>query len=106
MSSVGPTRTSGKGPYRAGIRGYSGHLMSASPTPRVGARVLIGVISIKGFRPPRSARGDVDKFGAIEHLASLFAIEIAFPGGNDDGCDAVADQIAERARHANEPVDR
>ncbi len=38
-------------------------------------------------------------------LPCLVAVEVAFPGGNDDGGNAVADQVAERTRHADEPVD-
>src|SRR6266481_3446040 len=52
------------------------------------------------------ARGHIDHFVAVEHLPSLGSVEVAFPGGDDDGGDAIADQIAERARHADEPVDR
>jgi Sodium:dicarboxylate symporter family len=32
--------------------------------------------------------------------------DVLFPGGDDDRRDAIADQIAERPRHADKPVDR
>jgi hypothetical protein len=65
-------------------------------------------------RPPPAARdlvhaltrGHVDQFFAVENMLCLVAIEIAFPRRNDDSGNAVADQIAERTRHADEPVDR
>src|SRR5882757_10614075 len=53
-----------------------------------------------------SARRDVDHFSAVEHAPRLVAIEIVFPCRDDDGRHAVADQVAERAGHADEPVDR
>ena len=42
----------------------------------------------------------------VENVLCLVAVEIVFPGRNDHGGNAVADQIAERARHADEPADR
>jgi hypothetical protein len=52
------------------------------------------------------SRRHVDQFVAVKDVLGLGAVEVALPGRNDDGGDAVADQIAERARHADEPVDR
>src|SRR5437660_9658282 len=61
--------------------------------------------SAKDLRVEILTRGHIDHFVAVEHLPCLGAVEIAFPGGDHDGRDAIADQVAERARHADEPVD-
>jgi hypothetical protein len=50
--------------------------------------------------------GYVHHLNAVEHLMGLVTIEVAFPCRHHDGGDAVADQVAECARHADEPVDR
>src|SRR5258707_9749956 len=60
----------------------------------------------QGFMSSRLTRGHVDQFVAVENVLCLVAVEIAFPSRNDHGGNAVADQIAERARYADEPVDR
>src|SRR6266852_2574208 len=56
--------------------------------------------------PLISARRHVHQFVAVEHALRLGAVEIALPTRSDDGSHAVADQIAERAGHADEPVHR
>jgi hypothetical protein len=52
------------------------------------------------------SRRQIRQFFALENPLRHGAIEIAFPCGHDDGGDAIAGQIAERARHADEPVDQ
>src|SRR5712671_1438737 len=51
---------------------------------------------------PGSPRRHIHHLAAIQHLVRLGAVEIALPGGDHDGGDAVADQVAERAGHADE----
>jgi hypothetical protein len=57
-------------------------------------------------RRVKLSSGHVDQLMAIEHLSGLGAVQVAFPGGNRGGRDAIADQVARGARHSDEPVDR
>ena len=45
----------------------------------------------------RLTGGHIHQLSTIQHLDGLGAVEIALPGGDDNGGDAIADQIAERA---------
>jgi hypothetical protein len=45
----------------------------------------------------RSAGGDVDPHVAVEHFFGDRQVDLVPPGADQDGGDAVADQVAERA---------
>jgi hypothetical protein len=53
-------------------------------------------------------RGDLEKLVscAAQHFRGLDSVEITFPRSDDDGGGAVTDEVAERARHSDKPVDR
>ena len=58
-----------------------------SPAGRPGMTVLDDALTCR----------NVHQFVAIEHALRVGEVEVAFPCGDDDGGDAIADQIAERA---------
>ena len=71
-------------------------MQAGSPSLRTfPARMRVG----KAF----SARSDVDRDLAVQHLFGGAEIDILLPRRDHDGCDAIANQIGDGAADAHEP---
>jgi hypothetical protein len=91
---------------RAEVEGSSDLIGNATLSAGLEPRGRTTLLSNSRLGGGGIVRREVDDDDAGENVPGDGDIEIAFPGGDHDRRDAIADQIARRPRHANEPVDR
>src|SRR2546422_7134285 len=106
-------------PVQFAVTIESSLMTTGSPTPSVHARFLLAnLLRTPRLRLGRRARWicrrdlpelldvlvEVDLDFSVKYAPCLVLVDILLPDSDDHGRHAVADEIAQRARHAHEPV--